>query len=248
MNAASRSRLAALSVELGNVAEFALLRFFPWEFITMKSLPTIPAAFDCSRTCPQFERVDVCRFSALFAAAGVRRIVNSHTVKVDVKFTNVDALSAAAVELGGEILGVGVHKLFATNTAAGFGVKLPGWRYPIVADELGAVSFDNYGGAWGADADIVRLRSAYAIAAAEQAANALGWMNIRTADGSLLVYHPNGGTLTVDNTGAVDANGFNGVGCHEAAAAIGSAIGTPTQFTAKAEYYNAQQQLTVTGN
>jgi hypothetical protein len=213
----------------------------------MVTLPTIPAAFDCSRTCPRFERVDACRFSALFAAAGVRRVVNSHTVRVDVKFSNVDALAAAALALGGSVLGVGVHKLFATNTAAGFGVKLPNWRYPIVADELGAVSFDNYNGAWGDNADVDRLRSEYAIAAAKQAADALGWLSSRNVDGSLVVYHPNGGTLTVDATGGVDANGFNGVGCHEAAAAIGSAIGKPAEFIAKPEYYNAEQQLTVGG-
>lgn len=209
-----------------------------------RKLPTMPAAFDCSRTCPKFERVDVCRFSALFAAAGVRRVVNSHTVRVDVQLSNVDALTLAVERLGGRCIGLGKHRLFGSNYADGFGVQLSGWRAPIVVDAGGALLVDT----WGNEANattLEALRGEYAISAAELAARSLGWICERTAAGSLLVHHPNGGTLTVDAGGGVDVNGFNGRGCHEAASVIGSAMGKPAEFIAKPEFYNAEQRLTV---
>jgi hypothetical protein len=210
--------------------------------MAIQQLPTV-RRFDCPRTCPKYESVDACRFGAVFAAAGVRRVVNSHTVTIDVKFSNVDAFAAAVAELGGKFIGRGSHNLFGTMVA-GFGATLPNWRYPIVAKFDGSVAFDNYNGKWGDESDVNRLRSEYAIAAAKLAAEQLGWQCERAGDGSLIIFHPNGGTLTVDASGAVDANGFNGVGCHDAASIIGAAIGKPVEFTAKAEFYNAEQRLT----
>jgi len=205
-------------------------------------LPVV--AFDCSRTCPAFERRDVCRFSALLAGLGVRAVVNSHTVRVAVEFSNVDALRAAVDELGGQFIGAGVHRLFERGDVAGVAFRLLGWRYPLVATADGSLAFDAYGGKWGNVADVDRLRAAYSVAAAKLAADGLGWLSERNAAGGLTVYHPDGGTLTVDATGAVDANGFNGVGCHDAAGMLAGAIGRPVEFAAKQEYYAAEQRLT----
>lgn len=220
--------------------------------MSMVFLPTV-AAFDCSRSCPAFERRDVCRFSALLAGLGVRAVVNSHTVRVAVAFSNVDALRAAVVELGGQFIGSGAHELFERNaehkraTVAGVAFRLPGWNYPLVATDGGQLAFDDYGGHWGNVADVDRLRAAYSANAAKLAADALGWLSERNADGSLVVFHPNGGTLTIDATGGVDANGFNGVGCHDAAGMLAAAIGRPVEFSAKTEFYAAEQRLTVDG-
>ncbi len=138
----------------------------------------------------------------------------------------------AAVRLGGRALGEGAHRLYST-TEHGYAVQLPGWRYPLVLRADGTLAMDHYGGQWGNPADLDRLTRAYAIEAAREAAAAQGWMQEERADGSLLIYHPSGGTLTVLPDGTVDAAGFLGAGCHDAAAAIEAALGRPLERTYK---------------
>jgi hypothetical protein len=207
--------------------------------------------FDCPRTCPLFERVDLCRFSPLFRLVGAVGSINSHTVKVRVEFANAAALAAAVAAVGGEYIGRGEFELFERERGggrqrfAGLGFRLPGWNYPLIAQAGGELAFDNFNGHWGDVADLDRLRAEYAAAAAELAAAALGWISERQPNGAVRVYHPAGGFLDVDRAGGVDANGFNGRGCHAAAAELAAAIGKPIEFNAKAEFYQNDQSVNV---
>lgn len=238
-----------------NPAAVNSIRFTYWNRPAWPALPTLalPAAlpFNCPRTCPAFETRDYCRFNSLLAAVGVRSVVTSETLTVDVKFRSVTELAAAVGRLGGSVIGFGSHELYQRDETTGkrqavdgFGFRLPGWKFPLIATDGGALAFDNFGGRWGNAADIERLTAEYSLSAATKAADSLGWMNERlTVDGSALlrVYHPRGGYLDV-TAGGVEANGFGGVGCHDAATELAAAMGTITATVPKAEFYNQQQQ------
>ena len=204
----------------------------------MSALPV----FDCDRTCPLFERRDLCRFSPMFHRMGARQVVNSHTVNVKVEYRDLDALESAVGAMGGTVLGHGTHRLYQ-GSETGFGFRLPDWRYPLVLRDDGSLAYDDYGGAWGNVSDLDGLRGRYAMEAARQAATQLGWIAEDCAEG-LRVYHPSGGHLVVsaDN---VEAFGFHGQGCHDASMALASAMGKETRATAKAEYYENYQQIEV---
>jgi hypothetical protein len=79
---------------------------------------------------------------------------------------------------------------------------------------------DTYGGQWGNPADLDTLRSAYLLGATQRQAQLLGWLTELTPAG-LVVYHPDGGTLTVSPEGTCETAGFVGAGCHEARLALG---------------------------
>lgn len=201
----------------------------------MKRLAIVETGFDCPRTCPQFETRDRCRFNSLFASAGVSAAVSSVTVSVAVEFRRLDALTAAVERLGGRVLGFGDWKLYESETVSGFGFTLPNWRFPLVCNAAGKLSFDDFEGRWGDPAVVETLRGEYAISAAELAAAAVGWTAERTADG-LRVFHPAGGWLDVAKSGAIDAVGFRGVGCHSSAATLADFIGRETAAELKPEY------------
>jgi hypothetical protein len=187
--------------------------------------------FHCDRTCKRFQE---CRFSPLHLAIG-RTYVHSHTTRCQVEFKNRHALRAAVEAMQGEILGEGIHPLFSSQEA-GFGFRLPGWNYPLIAKANGELAYDHYNGAWGKSSDIQTLIGKYAIEAARQAATEQGWMSDIQTDGSLIVYHPAGGTMTVAADGTVDAQGFTGQGC-DAAQVIETAIGKESIRTNKSEYF-----------
>lgn len=165
----------------------------------------------------------------------------SHTVTVDIEIKDRQALAAAALRLGGEVLGEGSHRLFQ-GAEVGFGVKLPDWLYPIVLTEEG-LKLDNYGGRWGSEASLTRFQERYAIAAAKNAAEAQGWYAEETLEGALVIYHPDGGTLTVEPDGTVDAECFEGRSCAEASAPIEEALGRRRAVEEKAEMRAARQHI-----
>jgi len=171
--------------------------------------------FTCLRTCP-LAGDRWCRFRAVTDQIG-SVLVDSHTARIKVEYADAASLQAAVAALGGTWLGHGNHRLFE-GQAMGHGFTLPGWQYPIVLQD-GELSYDDYSGAWGNVADLERLKVAYTIAKAEQAALMQGWQCERTQDG-LTIYHPAGGTLAI-KSGTIDANGFQGQGCHEAILALG---------------------------
>lgn len=167
----------------------------------------------------------------------------SHTVTVRVEYRDLDALSAAVVALGGTVLGQGEHQLYQ-GTVSGWGAQLPGWRYPIVLAD-GDLAYDDYRGAWGDTALLERLRERYAVEAARRAASEQGWISEDQPDGSLVIYHPDGGTLQVSPSGEVEAAGFSGAGCVGAAAPIEQALGRPIDRSLAPEYYDARARVVV---
>ncbi len=191
-----------------------------------------PASFACPRTCtPNVE----CLFGPIFRALGPTKVV-SHTTKVVVQFNDRSVLAAAVAAMGGTMLGEGSHRLYG-GSEQGLGFNLPGWRYPLILKADGSLAFDSYNGHWGNEADIPKLKGQYTIAVAAQAAAAQGWMTQTEANGSLVVFHPDGGTITVFQDGTVDAMGFVGTGC-DAAQIIELSIGRAGSREDKPEYFD----------
>ena len=166
----------------------------------------------------------------------------SHTVTIKIEMKNPAILRAAAEALGGQWIGEGTHKLFSTQTATGHGFTLPRWRFPLVAQADGNLAFDDYHGEWGNVADLEKLKTRYAIEAARAEAQNLGWYAEDQADGTLLIYHPDGGTLLVTPAG-LDAAGFTGAACSAASEPIARAIGQTTGEARKEEYSAIRQQI-----
>jgi len=160
----------------------------------------------------------------------------SHTLKVKVELKDIESLTRAIKTMGGTVIGQGSYELYS-STEEGFGFKLSGWEYPLIAKSDGTLAFDHYNGSWGNPKDIDVLKSAYAIAAATAAAEKQGWQYEYTSGLGLLIYHPDGGTLTVTGDGVVDADCFSGTGCENATEAIAELMGETTQSTHKREFH-----------
>lgn len=64
-------------------------------------------------------------------------------------------LEASCKALGYKLLPWGKHKLYST-TEEGFGVEMPGWRYPVILNENGHAK-DNYNGSWGKESCLEKL-------------------------------------------------------------------------------------------
>jgi hypothetical protein len=185
--------------------------------------------FACPRTCPGAGDF-WCRFRLVLDVLGPVR-VNSHTARIAVEFRDPSTLTGAVQAMGGTWLGPGTHPLFS-GPVAGHGFQLPGWRYPLVLEASGELAYDDFNGHWGNVADLETLKGQYAMGAAEQAAQAQGWLCERSPQG-LTIHHPSGGTMTVSATGQVDAVGFVGQGCHDAILTLGLPL---TDVQAKPEY------------
>lgn len=205
------------------------------------------SCFNCPRTCRTHEAVDVCRFSELLAAIGVVGAVNSHTTTVDVKLRSPTALAAAVHQLGGTVLGQGEHAHYpGMPTVNGFGVMLPGWRYPVVLKSNGSLAFasdDAYRSSWqeGGDAvTIAKLTGCYVLAAAREAAGNLGWRVVESTPGSVTIQHSSGGRLTVNADGRCEAFGFTGTDCH-ATRPIEQALGEMKDRQFKPEYHTMRR-------
>ena len=170
----------------------------------------------------------------------------SHTVKSKIELKNAAALRAAVEKMGGQYLGHGSAQLYDGATVTGNRFTLPGWHYPLTAEASGHLAYDDYNGQWGNPNDIPRLTGHYAIEAARAEAAAQCWMSEDKPDGSLLIYHPDGGTLTVTPAGSIDAAGFIGSSCSSASEPIARAIGTPNSETRKEEYNQLRQEINTT--
>lgn len=90
----------------------------------------------------------------------------SHTMNIKLEIRDMDALILACGRIDGlSTIGYGSHRLFRTNEV-GYGVKLDGWKYPVIIKESGDVTFDNYEGHWG---DIKKLNELTAYYGVEKA-------------------------------------------------------------------------------
>lgn len=198
----------------------------------MTSLPLADAArFDCPRTCPQYERADVCRFRPVLDWLGDVRIT-SHTARVNADYSDPKALQAAVLAMGGQWLGHRMVELFDGSTPAGLAFQLAGWRYPCVLDREKELHYDDYQGKWGNVADLQQLKKEYVWAGIKAEAQKLGWLHEQT-DTALLVHHPDGGRIEIGADGAAQAFEFHGHGCHEAILAL---IPNATDLTPTLEY------------
>jgi hypothetical protein len=112
----------------------------------------------------------------------------SHIATVQTEIRSLESLSAACRRLGLGLPQHGTHRLFGGQTATGYAVKLPGWRYPVVFDLTAKqVHFDNFKGHWGDTKQLDRLKQAYAVCAAKAQASKQGLrvQERQLADGSV---------------------------------------------------------------
>ena len=215
--------------------------------------------FECRRTCGYRQ---ACRFNPVFKTLGAHRIVYSHVTKVDVQIRDLDAMVTACEHLGlvfnrdkrtyrwyGH--SVGDYRLPEGMTAKELGrcshaisVKDNARAYEVglVDNHDGSYSpvWDFWSGGHGLQAAVgencSRLIGEYTIEAARNAATAQGWMAQDNPEGTLTIYHPDGGTMTVSRDGTVNSDGFIGQGC-SVASAIENALGVKQDTTLKAEFF-----------
>ena len=206
--------------------------------ISLTTLTTVND-FACDRTCPA-HRTHWCRFNALFRKLGTAR-VHSHTVKIQVEYRDPRALEFSVRRLSKWTwIGPGEHDLFSTR-ATGLAFKPEGWVYPAVLDAEGILHTDTYEGIWGDVKKLDLLKQEYLFGQAEQAATELGWQHERTNAG-LVVYHPQGGTLTLNHDGVCETTGFVGAGCHSAREALHLIADGPVQNKPEFSQVAAQVQ------
>lgn len=87
----------------------------------------------------------------------------SHLVTIQTKVHDAAAVSAACRRLGLVEPVHGTAKLYS-GEATGLIVQLPGWQYPAVVDTVsGTLRYDNFEGAWGAQAEIDRFIQMYTV-------------------------------------------------------------------------------------
>lgn len=159
----------------------------------------------------------------------------SHTVKVNVELKNLNAVSLAAQAMGAQILGKGTHRLFNT-TEVGLGIQLKGWRFPLVVHEDGTVAFDDYNGAWGDRSNLEILKANYALECVKLKCEELAWYHeVNEQTHEIVIHHPDGGTITVQRSGLIDAVGFSGTACAAATLPIEQAMGSREAESVKPE-------------
>ena len=98
----------------------------------------------------------------------------SHTVTVETKLRDPAALTAACARLS---LPEPTHetvKFFDGTSHAGLAVRPPGFVYPLVVQDTGEVKLDTYGGRWGDESFLGKLKQAYAVEAAKLQAKQRG--------------------------------------------------------------------------
>jgi hypothetical protein len=87
----------------------------------------------------------------------------SHVVSIKTEVRDHVAVSAACRRLKLPAPILGTAQLFS-GEAAGLIVRLTDWTYPVVVDvTTGQVHYDNYGGAWGDQAQLDHFLQIYAV-------------------------------------------------------------------------------------
>lgn len=88
----------------------------------------------------------------------------SHTLKCEVAFKSPDDITATCRELKLPVPVRGKVTLYDGKTLEdAFSVQLPGWRHPVAIDaKTGEAFYDNYGGSWGHQKELDRLKQHYA--------------------------------------------------------------------------------------
>lgn len=101
----------------------------------------------------------------------------SHTATITSELKDPAAILAAAKELGIAEPKVETVQLYDGQTYTGLAVRLKGWQYPVVIDtRTGALHYDNYGGSWGKEEELNRLKQFYGVCKATMIAKSKGYI------------------------------------------------------------------------
>ena len=84
----------------------------------------------------------------------------SHTVELELKIKDRELFKKVAKDLGLKVQENADVKLFS-STHSGLAVYLPGWKYPVVVSDDGALYYDNYDGNWGDIRELRKLQNRY---------------------------------------------------------------------------------------
>ena len=99
----------------------------------------------------------------------------SHVVTICTEVRDAAAVDAACRRLGLPQPIQETVQLFS-GERAGYAVRLPDWRYPVVCDlALGTLAYDHYQGRWGERRHLDRFLQAYAIERATLEARKRGY-------------------------------------------------------------------------
>lgn len=104
----------------------------------------------------------------------------SHTMNVNIEMHDMEALRNTLKRLG-LTMKEGKFELYS-STEEGIGVKLPGWKYPIVIKENGQVAYDNYNGRWGKIEELNKLKAYYGLEKAKIEARKKGYSVFESVD------------------------------------------------------------------
>lgn len=90
----------------------------------------------------------------------------SHVVSMQTRFTDTAALKATAAKRGVavEVADPGktiTRELYEGKTPGVAALRLKDWKYPVMVQEDGTCKYDNYGGAWGKQAELDGFAQAY---------------------------------------------------------------------------------------
>jgi TDG/mug DNA glycosylase family protein len=155
----------------------------------------------------------------------------SSTVKAKIRFTNLEALDAAARVMGGKALGRGEHRLFG-RAEKGFAALLPHWNYPIVASEDGNLVFES-DRRQGQQKDLERFRMWYVFSVAGITARQNRWSTeFNIGSGTMIIRPADGGTLVIGREGVIGCDSV--MGADEALRQLEEALDPKPQPVAEA--------------
>jgi len=233
------------------------------------------ASFDCDRSCSLFELVDLCRFNPVLLHVGCTvvnsHVVSVDVCIRDLEALKA-AADACGLEfrqdqrtyhwfgkhVGDYPLPDGFKADDLGKCSHALSLKGSVVEHCMSPYEIGIVEgtdgtfrllWDFFGGGYGLQ-DCVgenchKLIERYTIEAARNAAAMQGWYCEDNVAGGLTIYHPDGGTLSVDLDGNVEASDFQGQGCHAPTMQISEALGSVNQAQAKPAYFEQQQHVNV---
>ena len=167
--------------------------------------------FNCDRTCRAFQ---FCRFQPILRALSLANSVFSHTTRVKVDLTDMSCLKAAIAALKGKIRDTdeGMIRFY-----------LLGWNNTIrFNSKTGTLTHDDYY-TEREHTSIDELMAEYSRTVVIKKARDLGW-DVQVMDGRVTVFHPEGGQM-VWNGESIEADGFTGSGCRDAAEPFIKALG-----------------------
>lgn len=121
----------------------------------------------------------------------------SHVVQIQTEIRDPVAIQAVCVRLSLPEPVFGETKLFS-NSAVGWAVRLPDWKYPVVCDVTTAkIAFDNFGGRWGEQKQLGLFLQRYAVEKARIEARRKGHTVTEQSltDGSIKLTIQVGGTV-----------------------------------------------------